>query len=176
MEIKALINCNNSVENLIELFNKHSGASMLSLDISQHVRSQQCNYSPCRKQIWLWTSFCRAVSNIWATLSDLSSVNEQLLSSTTTTGEKPPPRSRLSSALSGTSHSRATTELLDLRRSTEFQFTLRDSQMCAAEKSRKGLQSSTTHPREAHWSRGVLSMWTSSSPVISKALLLEVMA
>lgn len=131
---------------------------------------------PCRKQICVWTSFCRAVSSIWATLSVLSSATERLLSSTTTTRENSPRRSRPRSVLFGISHSRATTELLDLRRSMEFQLTFRDSNMCAKEKSRKGLQSSTTHPAEVNWSIGVLRTWTNSLPVISKGSLLDVMA
>lgn len=129
---------------------------------------------PCRKQICVWASFCRAVMSIWTTLSVFRSATEGLLSSTTTTGEKSARRRRSRSALSGMSHSKDTTELLDLRRSIEFQLTFRDSQMWAKEKSRKGRQSSTTHPPEVYRSRGVLSMWTNSSPVMSKGSPLEV--
>ncbi len=117
-----------------------------------------------------WTSDWRAPRRRLVRLSLFRSLTEQLLSSRTTTGEKSPFRSWARSDLSATSHSRHTTELLDLRLSMEFQLTLRDSRMCAREKARNGRQSSTMHPPDAKSSEGVRKIWTNSLPEISRGL------
>jgi len=115
-----------------------------------------------------WTSNWRALMRRLAKLSLFKSLTDRLFSSRTTTGEKSPFRSWARRDLSATSHSRDTTELLDLRLSIEFQLTLRDSIMCAREKPRKGRQSNTIHPPDAKSSEGVRKIWTNSLPEISR--------
>ena len=133
---------------------------------------------PLRKHICtelLGTSALSALSNMLARLSCFSCAMRWLLSSTTTTGENSPRRNFPTSVLSAISHSRQTTELLDRRRSSEFQWTLLDCRMCALEKARNGLQSSTMQASEDNCAEP-LRIGSSSLPVISHGSLFEIMA
>lgn len=142
---------------------------------SLHITNYKAHSLPCKKHICVlhgWTSDWSALRSKLARLSLFKSDTDPLPSSSTTTGENSPLRSRPNNDLSGTSHSRLTAELLDLRLSMEFQLTLRDSRMWVLEKARKGRQSNTTQPPEVKSSAGVPRMCTSSFADISNKSLL----